>query len=1471
MAQLALTALRFEDVRQNIVDFLKANGEYTAAFDYKGSNLGYLIDVTTYVTMLINYQLSNTSNNIFLDTTEIRKNAVSLAKSIGYKPERPVSARFSGKLRYYGSNFNVNSRITIPAYSQFYSNAGRIYLNHEQIEIKYTGKSTYLEGDYIVYEGIQKRFNTLGTGQSLQNFVIPSLKVEENSLHVYVVDSASDLTNISTLYEWAYINTFETIIQNNVFFCEESIENAYQPKIIFGNGIIGSIPDITQTIVCSYIETVGSAANNENLAIIPTNNSDYIYTDDLISSFNVSNFDTSYTNVNNLSYGGADSEVLSSIKENAPRFFATTGRAVTKNDYYTFLKNYTFIQSLNVIGGDELILDFDVDQQDVLGNIYITAVPTLPTNFNLAQRIYLSNAEENEVIYDLKQIAIVSTKRFFYKPSYIYLDITPYIRFNTNVSLSKQAAVKTEIYNTLNSYVETNFSALGVPFNAEKLISLSNIKEEVNYTLFDITNYFVFNNEIFDDSDSKFIYLPLIGIRNADTKLIESYVPFVKSNIEIIDEQLGIDTAAVENLLNTNTSFTASAEDIIRYPYIIKQPPSTCALYGTLQHDYLSREMYNVDYIESELFEIDFGINSYDVQHYYPFSVFNNTTITPEVLPLGSNTNTTINLKIIFKKEELDISNRKVIQSYQVGTITANVTASTTDISIAISPAERAILTSLGIATPDNQIPFIYQKNNSGTISISVKFISHELSTVKINGINKIVDFNTTHTNDSEKFKNQLVVKNALKEVAFTFEAKAQGESEIKTDVEFSYPDPTLVGDQQKMGYIDLNINQLKSSIYSLSVLNDTFNSTLHSIGDYFEICGTFLNESFQLSQVSKIVTLASSGNFIKTINGAYYLNFNEFDTIYYTGDATEPFKKISYIADVNAQKSSSLYVNIKQGDIYRITDTSQIGYTTGGVSGLYPPPEGTDLNGQINHSIYARAFPFNDSIIFDGNTTLNDKWKKMNEMTRAQTNMISAVDIRLDASKNLPISVNTFELKYIVTDNTTNAPYTFNRNLTPVGDVSGYYGYDVILYIPNFAVDETDGTWLRLFNTSTSAYGVPKISSLPEYTISSSASYMNLDLYVGSTPTYTDFTTGTVTCARITNIYSTYDSATFIANALSINHNLNFVYGSDKLLATNDVLVYTGMIDSVHQWLVFDYDAAAIIDPLITYMLPFDIRVGNYFGISAAGTFNNSINTTFLVNDYIAYVGYDEDIFTNQGLKIDIWKKYYDSSITPTNDELAAKIDKRYQVVEQAFIPYDVPGAPVIGQVIGISVEGNFDNTSLLKANNKNCYYNDKLIYLGSSAPQGEGWYKLNKYTPYVYNDNVINSIDIIRELGLKTDPYVRFNPSTSYYELIFDDIFHTSTIGTFNYNTGKLQFNTNNIMTGKYNKNDITESSYENAKFMNFFNNYNSTYRFDKIKIVPISKLDQSNIKINDPETDFDTLFNQYVIPSFNAVEIL
>ena len=85
MAFNQFTNLDFNDIREQIKDYLRSNSNFTD-FDFEGSNFSILIDTLAYNSYVTAYNTNMAVNESFIDSATLRENVVSLARNIGYVP-----------------------------------------------------------------------------------------------------------------------------------------------------------------------------------------------------------------------------------------------------------------------------------------------------------------------------------------------------------------------------------------------------------------------------------------------------------------------------------------------------------------------------------------------------------------------------------------------------------------------------------------------------------------------------------------------------------------------------------------------------------------------------------------------------------------------------------------------------------------------------------------------------------------------------------------------------------------------------------------------------------------------------------------------------------------------------------------------------------------------------------------------------------------------------------------------------------------------------------------------------------------------------------------------------------------------------------------------------------------------------------------------------------------------------------------
>ena len=86
MPLLNFSNLDFDQIKTNIIDYLRSNSNFTD-YDFEGSNLSSIIDVLAYNTYITSYNANMVSNEVFIDSATLRENVVALARNIGYIPK----------------------------------------------------------------------------------------------------------------------------------------------------------------------------------------------------------------------------------------------------------------------------------------------------------------------------------------------------------------------------------------------------------------------------------------------------------------------------------------------------------------------------------------------------------------------------------------------------------------------------------------------------------------------------------------------------------------------------------------------------------------------------------------------------------------------------------------------------------------------------------------------------------------------------------------------------------------------------------------------------------------------------------------------------------------------------------------------------------------------------------------------------------------------------------------------------------------------------------------------------------------------------------------------------------------------------------------------------------------------------------------------------------------------------------------
>jgi len=402
-SKISVTELDFDYIKQDLITYLQSQDEFTD-YNFEGAALNVLMDILAYNTHMNAYMANMMGNEMFLDSASIRQSVVSKAKEIGYTPRSVRSSK---------AIVNVEIRNVLDAPQYIEMDAGTIFdtsakytfaTKEEYSLLPVTGDpTTYRAENVELYDGNYVTFNyTVDTSNTDQRFIVPSVNVDMSTLRVFVKPSQAS----SEIDEYFLNDDVNRLTPESlVFFTHETPEGFYE--VTFGDGVLGKEVINGNYITLTYIVAVGKAEAN--------------YVSTFIPLVTIGGYGSYYVDTQEPSYGGDDKESLDSIKFLAPKFFQNQKRAVTTQDYESFLlHDYPWIETINSWGGE-------YNNPPIYGKVFFAIKPR-HTEF-LSNR--LKEEVKQRIITEYNVVTIVPE---IIDPDYIYVNVVTdiyYIRSQT--------------------------------------------------------------------------------------------------------------------------------------------------------------------------------------------------------------------------------------------------------------------------------------------------------------------------------------------------------------------------------------------------------------------------------------------------------------------------------------------------------------------------------------------------------------------------------------------------------------------------------------------------------------------------------------------------------------------------------------------------------------------------------------------------------------------------------------------------------------------------------------------------------------------------------------------------------------------------------------------------------------------------------------------------------------------------------
>jgi len=428
-----LTEVDFEEIKQNLINYLKSTKQFTD-FDFEGSNLSVILNLLAYQSQLNAYSTNMIANESFLSSATIRDNVVSNAKSIGYIPTSSKSSQTAVTFTFQLTPSDFPSGY--PAFLEirpgmvFSTNTGNSnyifnLIDTETAPVSNTGLCTF-QG-ISVYEGtyLDAEF-TVDEANYNQKFVLENRNIDTSLIRVEVQENPNQ--EARTFYQQAN-NLVETTAESPVYWVEEVNQERYE--LTFGDGYFGKKLQNGAKIFVTYLISNGSGANG----IIA--GSFFSYTGSTFTSDGAALNQSATVLAAPDTFGGAEIESIEEIKFRAPKYYSAQNRAVVSQDYKTLVQEvYPAASDVYVYGGEELSIP-------EYGRVFIAIKPNTGNS--------LSNFVKTSIIQSLNDFRVGSLEIIITDPDLLFIELETIVFYNDRKTIRDAAGIISEVQKTLNS------------------------------------------------------------------------------------------------------------------------------------------------------------------------------------------------------------------------------------------------------------------------------------------------------------------------------------------------------------------------------------------------------------------------------------------------------------------------------------------------------------------------------------------------------------------------------------------------------------------------------------------------------------------------------------------------------------------------------------------------------------------------------------------------------------------------------------------------------------------------------------------------------------------------------------------------------------------------------------------------------------------------------------------------------------
>lgn len=427
-----------ETLKANIIAYIKEDATFTD-YNFDGSALNSIANLLTYVTLQQNFYLNMTTQELYLDTATLFRNAAAIARSLNYIPYRMSPAKLLTDA-YFVDGVGATE---IPQHCKFLVDG-----------IPFTTKTAFNFTDAGV-ESIELWQMDIIT----ENYVFSSGAYEllhgTNIADDYVIVKVNGVA-------WTEYNSSTSIDgTSEVFFL--SFNNNDKLTVSFGDGTFGKTPPASAAIEVIYGTTIGASGNGLSEIVL----------DQVISPYDIAFQNTQ------LSFSGSDSETIESVKINAPKFYEAQNRCVTKNDYKVFIEGHAPTDA-NIVN----VWDGSIADPPIYGTVFITVKPNVGLTLTAQQKI--------DLLAYLSDFTVMSIRNQIVDATYVYVNITSTVYYYKNYGVST-TELKSTIEDNVQDYFDNSLSSFNTKLRYSNLVRAIDLPNEVSNNLTEIDYYLKFD------------------------------------------------------------------------------------------------------------------------------------------------------------------------------------------------------------------------------------------------------------------------------------------------------------------------------------------------------------------------------------------------------------------------------------------------------------------------------------------------------------------------------------------------------------------------------------------------------------------------------------------------------------------------------------------------------------------------------------------------------------------------------------------------------------------------------------------------------------------------------------------------------------------------------------------------------------------------------------------------------------------